>query len=261
MLRVFCQSWDGGKALPALDDEEIHHLVRVRRVRAGEPVELLNGRGGIASCRVVEAGSKRVDLELLEVRKIAAPALQVQLLVALPKGKTFPAVLHKAVELGVSRITPLVTEHSEVPPSKAGQKQERWESILVEALKQSGNPWMPQLDPPTGLNDALKGTPDAQRLCAALQPDARPLWELLTSELNAEAEGTIQVYVGPEGDFSGGEYAVLREARCRFVSLGPVVLKVETAASLLAGTLSLWRQTAGKASANRKSAPGLGASS
>jgi 16S rRNA (uracil1498-N3)-methyltransferase len=240
MLRVFCQNWDGGDSGPVLGDEEIHHLVRVRRVRAGETVELLNGSGVVASCRVAGTAAKRVDLEISEIRTVAQPALQVHLLVALPKGKTFPSVLHKAVELGVSRITPLLTENSEVPQSRAGQKQDRWESILVEALKQSGNPWLPALDPPIGLADSLAGPVSTERLCAALQPDARPLWDLLGSDL--QPQGLLQVFVGPEGDFSPGEYGLLRDAGCRFASLGSLVLKVETAASLMVGALSLWSQ-------------------
>ena len=259
MLRVYCQSWDGGTNEPVLEPEEIHHLVRVRRVRPGETVEVLNGRGAVATCRVAGSDSKHVNMETQSVRTVDKPALQVHLLVALPKGKTFPAVLHKAVELGVSRITPLVTEHSEVHRSRAGQKHDRWESILIEALKQSGNPWMPVLDSPTDLSGALAAQSSGQRICGALQPDARPLWQLLGSEL--ERSGVLQVFVGPEGDFSECEYAQLREAGCLFATLGPLVLKVETAASLIVGALSLWSQSHWHGSGMRESPSDPGTSS
>lgn len=240
MLRVYSREWDGGEVLPRLDPEEIHHLVRVRRVRPGEPVELLNGRGKVGHAKVVRAGGRSLEMALERVSSIEQPALRLRLLVALPKGKTFPTLLHKAVELGVSRITPLVTEHVEALPERAGKKQERWESVLIEAVKQSGNPWMPLLDPPTGLPAVLPvaDSGHVQRVCAALQPDTRPLWQLLGDPL--QPRGVLEVFVGPEGDFSGAEYDQLRQVGCHFVSLGPLVLKVETAASLLVGTLQLW---------------------
>ncbi|MGC9452234.1 MAG: RsmE family RNA methyltransferase [Oceanipulchritudo sp.] len=237
MLRVFCHHWDGGETLPELDREERHHLFRVRRVRDGELVELLNGRGARARCRVAAAaGGGRLAVESFQA--IPSPALQVHLLVAVPKGKTFPAILQKAVELGVSRISPLLTEHAAVPAERADRKQERWQAILVEALKQSGNPWLPELGEPLRLDQALVPREGAQRLCGALQPDARPLWDLLERQL--QPRGEMEVYIGPEGDFSQREYASLRAVGCHFASLGPLVLKVETAAALMVGTLALW---------------------
>ncbi|NDV60850.1 16S rRNA (uracil(1498)-N(3))-methyltransferase [Puniceicoccales bacterium CK1056] len=242
MLRAYSSSWDGGNVLPKLDREEVHHLVRVRRVRIGEIVEILNGKGHVGSAEVLSVDGTKLGLNLRAIREIPESRLQVHLLVALPKGKTFPGLLHKAVELGVSRITPLATENVEVPPERAGKKQDRWESVLIEALKQSGNPWMPRLDAPSSLDKELQGPADAARICAALQPDASPLWQLLGNPL--KPVGVIQVFVGPEGDFSDAEYKQLRGAGCHFVSLGPLVLKVETAASLVMGALQLWSQGA-----------------
>jgi 16S rRNA (uracil1498-N3)-methyltransferase len=237
MLRVYSGIWDGGDCLPELDKEEARHLLRVRRARPGEPVEVLNGRGHVGQAQLENgvAGSPR--LRLVASRSVEPPPLRVHLLVALPKGKVFPALLAKAVELGASAITPLITEHVEAAPDRAGQKRERWEGVLVEALKQSGNPWLPVLHPPAPLQRCLDNPAGGavQRLCAALQPDAVPLWRLLGDSL--PAAGTIEVYVGPEGDFSPAEYQLLRAAGCAFASLGPLVLKVETAASLVLGVL------------------------
>ncbi len=239
MLRAYCSSWNGSQSLPPLEKEEVHHLVRVRRVRIGESVEILNGRGDIALCTVAETTKKSVSLRIADRRHVPAAGLRRHLLVALPKGKTFSSLLHKTVELGVDEITPLLSDNAEVEAGKADHKQERWESILVEAIKQSGNPRIPVLNAPIHLREVLESASGpAQRICAALQPDARPLWQLLGNPLLPE--GTMEVFVGPEGDFSDREYALLREAGCHFVSLGPLVLKVETAASLVMGTLGLW---------------------
>ena len=240
MLRAFCSSWDGGESPPTLDREEIHHLARVRRVRPGETVEILNGRGDVATCIVDSANSRELTFRMGERKHHPPPALKRHLLVAVPKGKTLPALLQKAVELGVDAITLLLTEHSEVGRERAEQKRDRLDAVLVEALKQSGNPWMPLLRTAVPLASVLEspaGDP-GQRLCAALQPDAVPLRTVI--EAGLPQAGTVEVYVGPEGDFSPAEYDLLRAAGCRFVSLGPLVLKVETAASLVMGTLGIW---------------------
>jgi 16S rRNA (uracil1498-N3)-methyltransferase len=239
MLRAYCSSWDGSESLPPLEREEVHHLVRVRRVRVGEPVEILNGKGDIALCNVQGVEKHAVSFSIRDINHVEPPRLRRHLLVALPKGKTFPALLHKAVELGIDEITPLLSDNAEVEAGRTIHKQERWESILVEALKQSGNPRLPVLNVPSRILEALGPGPTiAQRICAALQPDAVPLWDLLGDSL--KPEGIVEVFVGPEGDFSQREYATLRQASCHFVSLGPLVLKVETAASLIMGTLGLW---------------------
>ena len=238
MLRAYCSQWDGGDLLPRLERDEVHHLVRVRRVRIGEEVEILNGRGDIGLAEVTNCGSRSVDLCLKSQRHVSASSLSIHLLVAMPKGKTFPVLLHKAVELGVAEITPLLSENVEVPAGRAEEKRERWESVLTEALKQSGNPWMPRLNPTCSLEEALQGGATKQRICAALQTDALPLWNLLGTRL--QPEGKIDVFVGPEGDFSTGEYDLLRAGGCTFTTLGPLVLKVETAASLVVGVLQVW---------------------
>jgi 16S rRNA (uracil1498-N3)-methyltransferase len=238
MLRAFCSRWDGGDSLPELDREERHHLVRVRRVRPGEQIEVLNGRGAIASALVEAVSPKHLEWRLESLKQVDRPKLRRHLLVALPKGKTFPALLQKMTELGVSEITPLLTDHSEVPPGRVDQKADRWESVLVEAVKQSGNPWLPKLNSPVPLADALSSSDSSRRICAALQPGALPLKDVLAD--SPERTGTVEVYVGPEGDFSDPEYAMLREGGCQFITLGPIVLRVETAASLVMGVLGIW---------------------
>lgn len=244
MLRVYCSDWDGGEILPDLDGDEVHHLVRVRRARPGEDVEVLNGRGHIGRARVVSVGNRALELGLESTRFVEAAALQIRLCVALPKGKTFSTLLQKVVELGVSRVTPLITENVEAVAKRADSKQGRWQAVLVEALKQSGNPYLPVLDEPRSLNAVFEDLTGSQCLCAALQPDAQPLWEVMTESLRTE--GNLAVFIGPEGDFSPDEYAQLREAGCHFATLGPLVLKVETAASLVAGVLQVWAQGTGR---------------
>ncbi|HKJ89535.1 MAG TPA: RsmE family RNA methyltransferase, partial [Oceanipulchritudo sp.] len=113
MLRTYISEWDGGEMLPRPGAAESHHLLRVRRARADEPVEVMNGRGAVARARVVHEGPSEARLIFLDRCQVDPPRLARHLLVALPKGKTFPSLLQKAVELGVSKITPLLTDHVE----------------------------------------------------------------------------------------------------------------------------------------------------
>jgi 16S rRNA (uracil1498-N3)-methyltransferase len=240
MLRVYLSDWNGEGELPALDREERHHLFRVRRVRPGEMVEVLNGRGAVGRARIAEKGGDCLDLR--DCRQAPQPDLLVHLAVAVPKGKTFPALLHRAVELGVAEVTPLLTEHVEPSPERLAGKTERLEAVLIEAVKQSGNPWKPVLHSPTELAVFLKRPFTGHRLCAALEDDTRPLGDLLWRDL--PRCGAVQVLVGPEGDFSPGEYRLLRESDCLFASLGPLVLKVETAVTVVLGALRLRSEAA-----------------
>lgn len=235
MLRAYCATWEpSGNTDPVLDRGERHHLCKVRRARSGEEVEVLNGRGAIAVCRHDGEGG----LEIRDVKEYPVPA-STRLCVALPKGKVFPSVLQKAVELGATEIVPLRSEHALVPSGRLEAKSGRWRTLLVEALKQSGNPFLPELRAACSPAKALeREPPESLRICAALSLDRRPFWQVL-EELPPASP--LSFFVGPEGDFSESEYALLREAGCRFVDLGPLVLRVETAASLLLGATRIRR--------------------
>lgn len=228
MLRVYLEDWQGGFELPTLPPSESHHLVRVRRARVGEAIEVLNGRGHLGRGRVVALEGSEVRIELDAVQVVDPGKPEVTLLVGLPKGKVFPSLLHRAVELGASAIVPLLTDHSEVSSERGSAKLDRWQAVLVEALKQSGNPHLPRLHEPHSLEAALALTGDATRIVLALVPDAIPFSSLVA--VASRGPCPVALFVGPEGDFSEREYACFRTADCELASLGPLVLKVETAA-------------------------------
>lgn len=238
MLRAFAGDWSGkAEEVPELTASEWRHLAAVRRTRDGEEVEILNGRGAVGRCRVCDVGGRAKELVVESVEQVERGGETV-LRVAPPKGKDFAGVLQKAVELGATRISPLITDHVVVPEERLTEKAVRWQAVLVEALKQSGNPWLPELAMPMGILEALEAGAGL-RICGALTEDSEPmgrLWEELP------VAGAVELWIGPEGDFSEREYDWLREAGCRMVSLGPLVLRVETAAALLLGTVALRRQ-------------------
>lgn len=232
MLRVYySESLPERGTVVELSKEESHHLVRVRRAKAGDLIELLDGCGNFGIGELISVSGKRISARIESVDHQPKPAVQVRLFLAFPKSKVFEAVLQKAVELGVTEIVPMATDHADPAMSKADEpsRRERWQQILVEAMKQSGNRHLPSLLPIRSLAEVLHDDPSAKlRLCAALQEGSGSLWEILREEVPGQIQ-QIDLFVGPEGDFSIAEYALLSEC-CRFFTLGGPVLRVETAA-------------------------------
>lgn len=229
-------------ALLELSEEESHHLLRVRRARSGDMVQLLDGSGTVVEAIIEETGPRVCRLRSESVLEYSRPGWDLILWIGIPKGKGFNSILQKAAELGVHRIMPLLTENCEVSfgRNQVPKKAARWEATLIEALKQSGNPFMPRCGMPHRLSEALESTEfkvaDYLPVAAALTEDSVPFSDL-KKEAGRNTRG-IHLFIGPEGDFSPSEYTALREAGCRFLDLGETVLRVETAA---VGALALFK--------------------
>lgn len=218
-----------------LDPRESHHLVRVFRARVGESVELLDGRGRRYQGRLSEAHAKAAVVVVEAVECVARPAVEMTLLQALPKGKAMDLILRMATEIGVTRVVPVFTEQGEVQikGARLSSKVDKWRVGMIEACKQCGLPWLPELEEPVALERWLAGArpvASTTRIVASLESGSRRLSTLL-GELSDPGE--IQVAVGPEGDFSRGEYQLLREEGFQSVRLGANVLRAETAAAYL----------------------------
>lgn len=214
-----------------LATEEGRHLIRVRRARDGDEVCAMDGRGGIAHATLRIDGKKA----LLHVHKREQqPRIgrEVHLVQALPKGAKLDLILQKATELGVHSIYPVATEQGDVKliPGRTG-KLERGQQVLIEAMKQSGNPWLPILHEPTRLLDQLKDLPTLDHwLIAAALPEAKEVNSIALKE-------SVGVLIGPEGDFSPAELEAVSDFGATTISLGPYVLRSETAAIHAIGLL------------------------
>ncbi len=219
-----------------LDDRESHHLARVLRLRVGDPVEVLDGLGGVYDCRAETVRARGLRLRVESERRATRPRPELRLLQSLPKGKTMESILRTATEIGVDRIRPVVSEQGEVRLSgeRLQTKLEKWRLTMVEACKQCGLPFLPVLEAPTELSAALDtdsgGKGGTLRLVASLEAGAVPLHECLRTLDGASA---VEAAVGPEGDFSRAEYGALREAGYQPVRLGANVLRAETAAAYI----------------------------
>lgn len=216
-----------------LDPEETHHLVKVRRVRVGETVEVLNGQGGLWTCEFVETHGKEGLLKVLARKFVSPPPVATALAQALPTGKTMETIIQKATELGVRKMIPLRTTNCEVrlEAERADHKVEKYRQIALEACKQCGNPWLPVIEPVTRFPHFVEAEArkNSLHLLAALTPQARELRDLLPPTREAWLP-EICWLVGPEGDFTPTEYHALQLHGWQAVTLGPCILRADTAA-------------------------------
>ncbi|MFT5124450.1 MAG: 16S rRNA (uracil1498-N3)-methyltransferase [Candidatus Omnitrophota bacterium] len=213
-----------------VEGEEARHLIQSLRARVGESVELLNGAGRRVFAEITHLERRSLDCRVLEVTEHARPPVSVTLVQALPKSGKFDLVLQKAVELGVDAIVPLISDHA----ISRTEKSDRWRAVCVSALKQSGNPWLPVIHPATNVAGFIQTHASTfdQVLLADLSEDAAPLKAALQTPATS-----IACLVGPEGDFAPDEITTLREAGAVPVSLGPHVMRSETAAIFLMSVL------------------------
>lgn len=235
-----------GDGFLVLDPRESHHLVRVFRAREGAPVEVLDGQGLRFQGRLAEAHSKAACIAVESIETVKRPSVSVCLVQAVPKGKAMDLILRMATEIGASSVQPIFTEQGEVQMKgeRLASKKDKWRLTMIEACKQCGVAWVPELAPPLAMSDwlARSAAPGALRLVASLEAGSRPLRDQL---LSAAAPSQVELAVGPEGDFSIGEYAQLRAAGFASVRLGANVLRAETAAAYL---LSVVDQLTGEGS-------------
>ena len=218
-----------------LTDREAHHAVHVVRLRRGERVSVLDGAGYEYLCDVREATRENVTLAVLHKNHIAPLPYHLTLLQAMTKGKAFETIIQKATELGTFRVVPLISERVVNQPDDeaAANKVEKWRWIAIDSIKQCGSAWLPQIEAPLPLRAFLAHHERFElTLVASLQSDRRPLREVLDDFRveHGRLPKSVGVFVGPEGDFTSGEMDAIKESGALPVTLGPLVLRSDTAA-------------------------------
>jgi 16S rRNA (uracil1498-N3)-methyltransferase len=218
-----------------LTDAEAHHAVDVLRIRAGERVVVLDGAGGELLCEAQAPQSDRVKLTVAQRTAVPPLPYQITLLQAIPKGKVIESIIQKATELGVWRIVPLLSDRvaTQLDDEGAAAKAEKWRQTAVEAIKQCGSAWLPQVEAPVTPKEYLaRGDKFELPLIASLQNDRRHPREYFKT-FYAEKKRlpkTVCVWVGPEGDFTPAEMSMVKSAGALPITLGRLVLRSETAA-------------------------------
>lgn len=198
-------------------DEEHHHLV-VGRAEKGELVEVFDGKGNVWIVSVETVAKRETVVELKESRRIPPPSMELILAQAMVRTTAFELALEKAVEVGVTRIVPFTAARSN---AASASRKDRWSRIVVEAVKQSKRYYVPAIDSPVTFDQVLT-IPAATKIMFA---------ERAGAPLKSALRGSPALYlIGPEGGWTDAEMEAARGQGFHSVSLGPGILKAETAA-------------------------------
>lgn len=232
-----------------LSSDESHHLVAVNRARPGDTVVAFDGRGSEWIC---ELASDKKNAAVLKVRfrqKAKPLPYAITLGQALPKGPSMDAIVRKATEIGVARIVPLESERTQVhlDGDRSDKKIDKWQTAALEAAKQCGNPFLPEITPVQKAAAFMESARDYDlKLIASLQPGAVSLKKVLAAFQSAQGRPPKKVLwlIGPEGDFTPAEMSLSRSAGFEPITLGPLVLRCETAATYALSVLSYELQNA-----------------
>jgi 16S rRNA (uracil1498-N3)-methyltransferase len=221
MHRLFSADANQDAREMVIEGREAHHGAHVLRLKRGEDVAVLDGKGAEYSCVVRETGRHSLRLEVKGRKMSDRPSYEVTLFQALPKGKAFETILQKATELGAYRIVPLLTERVVT----RAEKHEKWQWVMIDAMKQCGNPWLPLLDSPQKFSDAVRRVKEFDvGLVGSLDIAQRNVREWVAGAKK------VAIWIGPEGDFTPAEMETLLKEGSKPMSLGRLVLRSDTAA-------------------------------
>ena len=223
-----------------LSEEESHHANDVLRLRPGDSAAVFDGKGNEARVRLTEVSSRAVSYQTLSTTRNAPLPCRVRFGQALIKPAGMDLLIQKLTELGVTEIWPIASERSVTKPSGEKRISSRWESIALSACKQSGQNWLPKIHEVAPLDHFLASpdpAPPTGRIIGSLQPEAKPLPVLLAAARQGATAPSLDLLIGPEGDFTPAEIGRARSAGFQPASLGPLVLRSETASLFLASVL------------------------
>jgi 16S rRNA (uracil1498-N3)-methyltransferase len=226
MPRVFVSSIPADSSIINITGEQARYVSTVLRLRQGDGIHLFDSLGNHVSAVITKAGRGRVEVELKEsIKSPEEPPLKIILLQGILKGQKMDLVLQKATELGVGAIVPLVTERAVVRETR---RLERWQKIALEASRQCGRTRPPEVSRPRELEDYFSSVSDLKGII---------FWEEQGHGLKSLKDVTfpkkvkdIIVAVGPEGGFTEHEVGLAKKGGLVPVTLGPRILRAETAA-------------------------------
>lgn len=217
-----------------LTGDEAHHCRDVMRCKEGDRVVVFNGEGTESEAQITSIDKQQVALKSLMVNQTNRPPAMLTLGQAIPKGKNMDLIIQKATELGAGRIVPLMSERTvvQLDAAEIGKKQEKWQRVAIEACKQCGQNWLPEVAPPMTVEKFVNSAGDAFRLVAAIDESSRTLKGILMEwgETNGSPPAEATLMIGPEGDFTPAEISQALGQGFAPLSLGPIILRSETAA-------------------------------
>lgn len=229
MRRFFVSPEELKKETVILKDDEFHHLKNVCRLEEGERIELLDGQGHVALSLIKNIDKKQALIEVQETKKLPPLAEpHIEIILSLPRFQTMDEIIQKSVELGVKKIIPVLSDRSflKKPSSDLKAKIERWNKIGLSACKQSGRAWPMEITQAVEIEKLLEEKSSIPSLFLYEGEAAQDIHAALAKLTKPRG---IRVYIGAEGGFSPREVELFQAAGMLPITLGDLVLRVETA--------------------------------
>lgn len=225
MTRIFLSPEDISSDIVTITDDQARHLTLVLRAKPSDMISVLNGSGYEYKCRIVSVHKKEVKAEVISKGPYSAESpVSITVAQGISKGERMDIAIQKSTELGATRIVPVITERSQV---KHTQKVERWHKIALSAAQQSGRDKIPEINEPVRLEEFLDsivtGSPG---IIFFEEKRERNLKDVLSGFQEIKE---LIILIGPEGGFTKEEVAAATEKGFIEASLGPRILRTETA--------------------------------
>ncbi|MDA7681461.1 16S rRNA (uracil(1498)-N(3))-methyltransferase [Verrucomicrobiales bacterium] len=223
--------WDPNHLV--LNGDEFHHCVNVLRLECGDQIVIFNGKGEEITA-IIKSISKE-EIQLKGQTHIQSEKLKTRICIgqAVPKGKNMDLIIEKSTELGAAEIYPIISERTIIRLNEKDRlkKTEKWQRVAIEACKQSGQNWLPLVNPPQNLKKLFESVFNEFDLIviASLQEGSQNFKKIL-SEFQENGPNSVLILIGPEGDYTPSEINFAINAGSKPMSLGPITLRSETAA-------------------------------
>jgi 16S rRNA (uracil1498-N3)-methyltransferase len=203
-----------------LNEDTSKHVVQVLRMKVAERLQLTDGSGNLLTAQILDEHKKKCTVKIIERQVIARKQQKVCVAISLLKNASrFEWFLEKATEIGVTEIIPLLCERTE----KQHFRYDRMKQIVISAMMQSKQAWLPVLHEPTMISKIIQGSNYDTKLIAHCEE------EMKTSVTDFHKQPSVQILIGPEGDFTNDEISLALANKYEPVSLGETRLRTETA--------------------------------
>jgi 16S rRNA (uracil1498-N3)-methyltransferase len=236
MRRFFVEDVPGENGLISLTGKEANHIRNVLRMKRGDTLIVMDGKGHLFEAIIEELHHKGARVKIIKGLPAPAPSpVEIHLAQALIKSHPMDSLIRMATELGIGSITPFASQRTvaRIRPEHLSRKMDHWEEIMKAACKQSGRPNLPALNPPLPFEELIGNAPQHQGTLKVLLWEAEKEDDLKGLLRSVRQLPRIVAIVGPEGGFTPREIRIARDAEFRIVSLGSRILRSETAAITL----------------------------
>jgi 16S rRNA (uracil1498-N3)-methyltransferase len=217
-------------SLFTLSEETSKHIIQVLRMKIGEQIQLTTGKGKVLTAEIISEHKRSAEVKVISTSYIEHNTSNITIAISLIKNTNrFEWFLEKATEIGVSAIIPLICERTE----KQNFRQDRMKNILVSAMLQSQQAWLPELHEPTKFSTVIKTSSQKKYIAHCIDEERA---SVSNQPINQSTDKLI--LIGPEGDFTKEEISLAKENNFIPVSLGNTRLRTETAGIVAAVLLN-----------------------